>query len=137
MAATGQQVAYQCDQCGSFEIVALSVLYEQGTRNFSGRFASGVSQSFSAKAASPPQPKRYFRPIILWGPVVIFFALWTYVGFNTLFTHPKALALKEFLAIIFPLLFRKRLRRAVLTHVGGACDCGRSCPQIRKWTRPV
>jgi len=114
MAATGQQVAYQCDQCGSFEIVALSVLYEQGTRNFSGRFTSGVSQSFSAKAASPPQPKRYFRPIILWGPVVIFFALWTYVGFNTLFTHPKALALKEFLAIIFPLLFLVALAKMLL-----------------------
>jgi prophage regulatory protein len=32
---------------------------------------------------------------------------------------------------------RKRLRRAVLTHTGGSCDCGRSCPQICKWTRPV
>jgi transposase-like protein len=32
---------------------------------------------------------------------------------------------------------RKRLRRAVLTHIGEACDCGRSCPHICKWTRPV
>jgi hypothetical protein len=33
--------------------------------------------------------------------------------------------------------FCKRLRRAVLTRVGDGCDCGRLCPQILKWTRPV
>jgi hypothetical protein len=32
---------------------------------------------------------------------------------------------------------RKRLRRAVLTHIGEACDCGKSCSRICKWTRPV
>ena len=57
MAATGQEMAYRCEQCGSSEIVALSQLYEQGTRSFSGRFTSGVSQSFTAKAASPPSPR--------------------------------------------------------------------------------
>jgi len=31
----------------------------------------------------------------------------------------------------------KRLRRTVLTHIGEACDCGRSRPHICKWTRPV
>ena len=46
MAATGQVMAYRCEQCGSPEIVALSQLYEQGTRSFSGRFTSGVSQSY-------------------------------------------------------------------------------------------
>ena len=54
MAATGQVMAYRCEQCGSPEIVALSQLYEQGTRSFSGRFTSGVSQSYTAKAAAPP-----------------------------------------------------------------------------------
>ena len=48
MAATGQEMAYRCEQCGSPEIVALSQLYEQGTRSFSGRFTSGVSQSYTA-----------------------------------------------------------------------------------------
>ena len=47
MAATGQAKAYRCEQCGSSEIVALSQLYEQGTRSFSGRFTSGVSQSYT------------------------------------------------------------------------------------------
>jgi hypothetical protein len=80
MAATGQQVAYQCDKCGSPEIIALSVLYEQGTRNFSGRFTSGVSQSFAAKAASPPKTKMYFRPFVLWGPPIIILSFWIYAG---------------------------------------------------------
>ena len=114
MAATGQVMAYRCEQCGSSEIVALSQLYEQGTRSFSGRFTSGVSQSYSARAAAPPQPKRYFRPFILWGPVVVFFAMWTYVGFSALFIHPKALVLKEFLAVVFPLLFLAALAMLVL-----------------------
>jgi predicted RNA-binding Zn-ribbon protein involved in translation (DUF1610 family) len=114
MAATGQAKAYRCEQCGSSEIVALSQLYEQGTRSFSGRFTSGVSQSYSARAAAPPQPKRYFRPFILWGPVVVFFAMWTYVGFSALFIHPKALVLKEFLAVVFPLLFLAALAMLLL-----------------------
>ena len=42
----------------ALRFVALSLLYEQGTRSFSGRFTSGVSQSFTAKsrlAAVSPQ----------------------------------------------------------------------------------
>ena len=64
MAATGQVMAYRCEQCGSPEIVALSQLYEQGTRSFSGRFTSGVSQSYTAKAASPPRPRGYLRALL-------------------------------------------------------------------------
>ena len=80
MAATGQQMAYQCDQCGSSEIIALSLLYEQGTRSFSGQFTSGVSQSFAAKAASPPKAKMYFRPLVLWGPPFVILSFWIYAG---------------------------------------------------------
>ena len=115
MAATGEQIAYRCDQCGSPELVALSLLYEQGTRSFSGRFNSGVSQSFTAKAAAPPTPKRYFRPFVLWGPVVVFFAIWTYVGFSALFMHPKSMALKEFLAVAFPILFLTAFAKLLLS----------------------
>ena len=72
MAATGQEMAYRCEQCGSPEIVALSQLYEQGTRSFSGRFTSGVSQSYTAKAASPPRPRSYLRALFGWGfPIVL------------------------------------------------------------------
>ena len=89
MAATGQQVAYQCDQCGSFEIVALSVLYEQGTRNFSGRFTSGVSQSFSAKAASPPSPRNYGRAFFGWGFAILFCVFWGIAGLRGMLQHPQ------------------------------------------------
>ena len=94
MAATEQEMAYRCDQCGSSEIVALSLLYEQGTRSFSGRFTSGVSQSYSARAAAPPTPKRYFRPFILWGPVIIILSFWIYAGIQSILLHPKTTALK-------------------------------------------
>jgi len=114
MVTAGQQTAYRCEQCGSPEIVALSLLHEQGTRSFSGRFTSGVSQSYSARAAAPPKPKRYFRPIILWGPVAVFFGMWTYLGFSALFMHPKALALKELLAVVFFLLFRAALAKLLV-----------------------
>ena len=126
MAATGQQFAYRCGQCGSPELVALSLLYEQGTRSFSRRFTTGVSQSFTAKAAAPPSPKRYFRPLILWGPVVLFFATWTYVGFIALFMHPKSLALKEFLAVVFPILFFAALAKLL-----------RSLGRIARYNREV
>jgi hypothetical protein len=114
MVTAEQQTTYRCAQCGSPEIVALSQLYEQGTRSFSGRFTSGVSQSIAAKAAAPPAPKHYFRPFILWGPVVAFFAMWTYVGFSALFMHPKALALKEYLAVAFLILFMTSLAKLLL-----------------------
>jgi ribosomal protein L37E len=35
MSVAKQQHSYQCDQCGSPNIVALSVLYEQGKRKYS------------------------------------------------------------------------------------------------------
>jgi hypothetical protein len=117
MVTTGQQTAYRCEHCGSPEIVALSLLYEQGTRSFSGRFTSGVSQSYSAQAAAPPKPKRYFLSFVLWGPVVVFFGLWTYFGFNALFMHPKALVLKELLAVMFFVLFIAALAK-LLVNLG-------------------
>ena len=77
MAATGQAMAYRCEQCGSPEIVALSQLYEQGTRSFSGRFTSGVSQSYTAKAASPPRPRGYLRALFGVGiPYSSFVCFW-------------------------------------------------------------
>ena len=46
---------------------------------------------------------------------------------------PRAAAV----SVVLGVLLGKRLRRAVLTYIGEACDCGRSCPHIFKWTRPV
>jgi len=100
MAATGQVIAYRCEQCGSSEIVALSLLYEQGTRSFSGRFTSGVSQSYSARAAAPPRPKRHLLPFILWGPVIIILSFWIYAGFQSVLLHPKTTVLRGEVVVV-------------------------------------
>ena len=47
MASVSQLNLYQCDQCGTTNIVAAPVLYQQGTRAYSGTFSSGTSQSYS------------------------------------------------------------------------------------------
>ena len=90
MAATEQQMAYRCDQCGSPEIVALSLLYEQGTRSFSGRFTSGVSQSVTAQAACPPKPRGYLRACLAWGFPIFFCGFWSAVGLSAVLRPPRA-----------------------------------------------
>jgi predicted RNA-binding Zn-ribbon protein involved in translation (DUF1610 family) len=64
MASVSQLNPYQCDQCGTTNIVAAPVLYQQGTRAYSGTFSSGTSQSFSAQAAAPPDPRGYAKSIM-------------------------------------------------------------------------
>jgi len=39
-----------------------------------------VGQSYSALAVEPPCPREYFRPLILWGPAIVIFFVWTIVG---------------------------------------------------------
>ena len=72
MASTSRLNPYQCDQCGTTNIVAAPLLYEQGTRSYSGPFHSGTSQSYSAQAAAPPDPRGYGRPLLLWGIPICF-----------------------------------------------------------------
>ena len=76
MASVAQLNSYQCDQCGSTNIVAAPVLYQQGTRAYSGTFNSGTSQSYSAQAAAPPSPRGYGRPLLLWGVPICFTFFW-------------------------------------------------------------
>jgi hypothetical protein len=71
-----QQRTHQCDRCGSPDVVALSVLYERGTRTHSGPAYWGKSQSYSALNAAPPRPKGYGGPLILCGFLVAFLAFW-------------------------------------------------------------
>jgi predicted RNA-binding Zn-ribbon protein involved in translation (DUF1610 family) len=106
MAAAGQEMAYRCEQCGSSEIVALSLLYEQGTRSFSGRFTSGVSQSFTAKTASPPFPRNYGRAFFGWGFAIFFCVFWVIAGFRGMLQHPpKAGSLEGAVLFLFCLGF--------------------------------
>ncbi len=89
MVTAGQQTPYRCNQCGSPEIVALSLLYEQGTRSFSGRFTSGISQSFTARGASPPSPRNYVRALLGWGFAIFFCVFWGIAGFRGILQHPR------------------------------------------------
>ena len=130
MAATGQVMAYRCEQCGSPEIVALSLLYEQGTRSFSGRFTSGVSQSFTAKVASPPSPRNYVRALFGWGFAIFFCVFWGIAGFRGMLQHPQKVGSLEgavlflfclgflfFLGMVFHFRRIARYNREVYPHL--------------------
>ena len=92
MASAAQLNSYQCDQCGTTNIVAAPVLYQQGTRAYSGLFNSGTSQSYSAQAASPPSPRGYGRPLALWGVPICFTFFWGFAGLGRILGHPKSAA---------------------------------------------
>jgi DNA-directed RNA polymerase subunit RPC12/RpoP len=76
MALAKQQQSYQCDQCGSPNIAALSLLYEQGTRTYSSPTFWGRTQSYSAQGAAPPRPRGYGGPFLAWGFGAYFFFFW-------------------------------------------------------------
>jgi hypothetical protein len=104
MASVSQFNPYQCDQCGTANIVAAPVLYQQETRTYSGTFYSGTTQSSSAQAVAPPKARGYIRPILLWGPVILFFSVWTLVGFRSILELPKTTIFRVDLAAVFLLL---------------------------------
>ena len=101
MASVSQLNPYQCDQCGTTNIVAAPVLYQQGTRAYSGTFSSGTSQSYSAQAVSPPRPLGYLRPLVFWGPAFFILCVWTIVGFSSILEHPKTTALRPNTVAVF------------------------------------
>jgi hypothetical protein len=76
MSVAKQQHSYQCDQCGSPNIVALSVLYEQGTRTYSSPGFWGSSRSYAAQGAAPPRRKGYGGPFLVWSFGAYFFFFW-------------------------------------------------------------
>lgn len=92
MASVSQRNSYQCDQCGTSNIVAAPVLYEQGTRTYSGPFHSGMSQSYSALAAAPPVPRGYGRPLLFWGIPICFTFFWGSVGLIGILSRSKSAA---------------------------------------------
>jgi hypothetical protein len=104
MATLPLQNSYRCEQCGTPEIVAVPVLYQQGTRSFSGLFNHGTSQSYSAQAATPPQTKGYVWPILLWGFVITLFSISSLFDFNALVQRRAFSATEVEIAAIFLLL---------------------------------
>jgi predicted RNA-binding Zn-ribbon protein involved in translation (DUF1610 family) len=111
MASVSQQTPYQCDQCGATNIVAAPLLYEQGTRTYSGPFHSGTSQSFSAQSAAPPTLRGYGRPLLLWGIPICFTFFLGLVGLSGISEHPSSIATSGNIV-------------AVLLLLGGACVGG-------------
>jgi hypothetical protein len=84
MASVPQQNPYRCDQCGTPNIVAVPLLYQEGTRNYSTGIVRGSSQSYSAQLSAPPRPRGYIRPLLLWGVPTFLFFLWSYAGLGAI-----------------------------------------------------
>ena len=109
MASVSQRNSYQCDQCGTTNIVAAPVLYEQGMRTYSGTFHSGASQSYSAQAVAPPNPRGYGRALLLWGFGIFFACFWGVAGLRAVVRHPNSTGTMErpiaFLVILASLCF--------------------------------
>jgi hypothetical protein len=104
MASVSQFSPYQCDQCGTANIVAAPLIYQQGTHTYSTMFHSGTTQSFSAQVVTPPRPGRYLRPFLLWGPLFFLLCLWTFVGFRSVLEVPRATMFRVDVAAIFLVL---------------------------------
>jgi DNA-directed RNA polymerase subunit RPC12/RpoP len=96
MSVAKQQHSYQCDQCGSPNIAALSVLYEQGTRTYSSPTNWGSSQSYSAQGAAPPRRKGYGGPFLLWGFLLSFFLFWSWACYSAMLKYPKTASSMEY-----------------------------------------
>ncbi len=77
-------------KCGTTNIVAAPVLYQQGTRTFSGIFNAGTSQSYSAQAVAPPNPRGYIQPLLLWGIPICFTFFWAFVGLFGILNRSKS-----------------------------------------------
>jgi hypothetical protein len=104
MAAAPQLNPYRCEQCGTPDIVAVPLLYQQGTRAYSSPFGWGSSQSYSAQAAAPPRPRSYLRSLLLWGFAIFFFFFWGLAGSNAVLTYPKTATTTENAVAIFMFL---------------------------------
>ncbi len=98
MASVHLQNPYRCDQCGTPDIVAVPLLYQQGTRTYSGTFHHGSSQSYSAQVAAPPQPRNYARPFFLWGFAIYVACFLVYGGVSAHFKHPNDASLASLVA---------------------------------------
>jgi hypothetical protein len=126
MATSAQQDVYQCDQCGTPEIVAVPILYQQGTRTFSGLFNHGVSQSFWAQVVAPPKPRSYAGRLLTWGFPVALFTIATYFDLRAFLQRSTISAQETEIAIVFLFL--------CLASIWGM---GRSVLKVSRYNREV
>lgn len=102
MGAVGQNNSYQCDRCGSTNVVAAPVIYEHGTRKYFGTFNSGISKSQAAIGAAPPHERSYRRPLLLWGIALGFSLFWGFAGLGRLLGHSQpGSALQKVVTVLF------------------------------------
>jgi hypothetical protein len=104
MASVSQFTPYHCDQCGATNVVAAPVVYQEGTRTYSGTFYSGTTQSYSAQAVAPPKARGYMRPFLLWGPPIVILSVWTVLGASSILEHPTTSALHPMSVAVFLIL---------------------------------
>jgi hypothetical protein len=104
MASLPQQNPYQCDQCGTPDIVAMPLLYQQGTRTYSTTVGWGSSQTNSAQASIPPRTRGYVRPLLLWSVPIVLFFLWSYAGFSAVLERPNIMTTAAEEAALFLVL---------------------------------
>ena len=102
--AVAQNNSYRCDRCGTTNVVAAPVLFQQGTRSYSGTFSSGTTQTFAAQAVAPPRPRGYLRPVVIWGPAITIFFAWSVAGISSIHEHPLTSALHPSAVVVFLLL---------------------------------
>ena len=104
MEFVAQTNSYRCDKCGTANIVAAPVLYQQGTRAYSGTFNSGTSQSYSAQAVAPPNPRGYARTFLLWGFGIFFASFWGIAGLRAAARYPNSAESSERTVACFAVL---------------------------------
>lgn len=75
--------------------MAAPVVYEQGTRTYSGTFNSGISKSQAAIAAEPPNPRGYGRALFLWGFGIVFACFWAVAGIRAIGRFPQTAGTSE------------------------------------------
>lgn len=113
MATSVQQHLYQCEQCGAPKIVAAPILYQQGTRTFSGILNHGVSQSVSAGAMAPPRPRGYVRQVSIWGFIVVLCSVLGYTSLYAFLTHKSISASLGVVTVAFLILWIVSIRGMV------------------------
>ena len=126
MATLPQQSLYHCDQCGTRDITAAPVLFQQGTRSYSGMFRWGTSQTHSAQLAAPPRRKSNAGPLLRWAFPLCFCFFWGLAVLSTMFQQHQTTA-------------KTGTADVLLLLIGAVCFAGlmRSLRRISRYNREV
>ena len=97
---------YRCDHCGTENVVAAPVLYQQGTRVYSGTFSSETADPTLLKLLRL-RPCAVISVRLFFGDREFFFSfVWTTVGLRSIFAHPTSTGLRANSVGVFLFVFR-------------------------------